>query len=306
MSEQTTLKDTHNVISSQESGAGQGHCSSPAGRQLDLFGREAAHANPFRWPGLEKAMKIKDTSGRSSPDLYVSANLQRSLESRLRQSLDVNGSPEYDLIWKKWDMKSGPPICALRASARRTLGRDCGLWHKGWRTASASDGVGGVKDWIKCHETDDTPKLKLRVQALTAGWPTASSRDHKDTPGMSETGTNPDGSERKRLDQLPRVSQLTIPEQSGGPAGTENGEGCPGVHLKYQTETAGYPTPNHNSTGPGNQGRQGGENLQTKAEVFMMPDMTGWRLNPLFSLWLMGYPAEWAYCVVPEMRFTRR
>jgi hypothetical protein len=31
-----------------------------------------------------------------------------------------------------------------------------------------------------------------------------------------------------------------------------------------------------------------------------MPN-SGLKLNPLFSLWLMGYPAEWAYCVVPAM-----
>lgn len=36
-------------------------------------------------------------------------------------------------------------------------------------------------------------------------WPTASARDWKDTDGMAETGTNPDGSKRNRLDQLPRA-----------------------------------------------------------------------------------------------------
>ena len=40
------------------------------------------------------------------------------------------------------------------------------------------------------------------------GWPTCSARDWKDTPGMSETGVNPDGTERTRLDQLPRVANL--------------------------------------------------------------------------------------------------
>ena len=35
-------------------------------------------------------------------------------------------------------------------------------------------------------------------------WATPSSRDWKDTPGMSDTGTNPDGTERDRADQLPR------------------------------------------------------------------------------------------------------
>jgi hypothetical protein len=35
-------------------------------------------------------------------------------------------------------------------------------------------------------------------------YPTASARDWKDSPGMSKTGTNPDGSTRERTDQLAR------------------------------------------------------------------------------------------------------
>jgi hypothetical protein len=33
--------------------------------------------------------------------------------------MDVNGSPEYALTWKHWDMPAGPPICALRGLKRR-------------------------------------------------------------------------------------------------------------------------------------------------------------------------------------------
>ena len=64
------------------------------------------------------------------------------------------------------------------------------------------------------------------ADTLTAvvAWSTPTSRDWKDTPGMSETGTNPDGSERIRLDQLPRQAALATasgPTPSGSPAGTE-------------------------------------------------------------------------------------
>lgn len=37
-------------------------------------------------------------------------------------------------------------------------------------------------------------------------WPTASARDWKDTDGMATEATNPDGSHRDRLDQLPRAA----------------------------------------------------------------------------------------------------
>jgi DNA (cytosine-5)-methyltransferase 1 len=69
--------------------------------------------------------------------------------------------------------------------------------------------------------------LKHQAESITAGWPTASSRDWKDTPGMATEGTNPDGSKRTRMDQLPRVAQQVsglIPSPSRAPM--ESGEGC--------------------------------------------------------------------------------
>jgi hypothetical protein len=50
--------------------------------------------------------------------------------------------------------------------------------------------------------------LNLDDSAQLAGHPTCSARDWKDTPGMAQTGTNPDGTERSRLDMLPRVAAL--------------------------------------------------------------------------------------------------
>jgi hypothetical protein len=51
---------------------------------------------------------------------------------------------------------------------------------------------------------------------------TPSSRDWKDTAGMSESGVDPDGSIRSRLDQLPRQAQLAASGQTatGGTAET--------------------------------------------------------------------------------------
>jgi len=50
------------------------------------------------------------------------------LESRLRATLAVNGSLESELIWKHWDMQSGPQICALRVSTHRTAAKDFTGW----------------------------------------------------------------------------------------------------------------------------------------------------------------------------------
>ena len=122
-----------------------------------------------------------DTSGPILELSLGSATLQSSLENRLRANLDANGSPEYALIWKHWDMQWGPQICALRASAPRTSGKD----FTGWPTPNAiSEQRGGL-------QTDPAAALRRREQghqlnlddaATLAGWatPTTTTRDHKD------------------------------------------------------------------------------------------------------------------------------
>jgi len=85
----------------------------------------------------------------------------------LRARLDGRGSPLYVLTWKRWDIGSGPPICALRASARPTSGSG----SIGWPTALARDarspgarapGVG------QC----------LGIAARLAGWCSPTAQDH--------------------------------------------------------------------------------------------------------------------------------
>src|SRR5690606_2873325 len=87
------------------------------------------------------------------------------------------GSPEYALTWKHWDMPSGPPICALRASGRRTSDSDC----SGWPTPVAKDDGKspeahlamkrrmGERDGSGANRTQIT---SLQVMAKAAGWPT--------------------------------------------------------------------------------------------------------------------------------------
>ena len=92
-----------------------------------------------------------------------SAGLQRSLASRLRAALDVNGSLEYELTWSDWAMPSGPPICALRASGRRTSGSGSTSWH----TPTAKDGDSRTHT----YDRGDPSKVRLSNEGV-AGWPT--------------------------------------------------------------------------------------------------------------------------------------
>lgn len=78
-----------------------------------------------------------------------------------------------------------------------------------------------LKDYDECHFFAGIGGWPLALR--WAGWGTPSTRDWKDTPGMSMTGTNPDGSTRARLDQLPRQAALASgPPLTSSHAATEN------------------------------------------------------------------------------------
>jgi hypothetical protein len=158
------------------------------------------------------------------------------------------------MTWTSWAMSSGPPICALRASARRISDSGFTGWptpmagtpaQKGydeagntdssrrtvsvWRTPGATDGEGGVME----IRPGKVGHYKLRDQAPLAGWP---------TPNTMEGGQTSRG--RKRKGEL-LVGGLV----RGIAAGPSNAP----------TEKPGV-------------------------------------LNPAFSRWLMGFPAEWDDC----------
>lgn len=146
---QTTFGDIPNAISSP--GLADGLLQSD-GQDLKMHGesgRDHARANRLALQDQCKAHKTSGTCGQSFAGLSASARLQLCLESKLRDRLGENGSLEFDLIWKRWDMPSGPPICALQASARRTGDNGCiGLLTEqshsclaAWATPNTMDGL---------------------------------------------------------------------------------------------------------------------------------------------------------------------
>jgi hypothetical protein len=79
------------------------------------------------------------------------------------------------------------------------------------RDTSALDSEQSCLSW-KQSVTEQRGEYSQRVKLAhhtngneSSYWPTANSRDWKDSAGMSQTGTNPDGSQRNRTDQLARV-----------------------------------------------------------------------------------------------------
>jgi hypothetical protein len=71
-----------------------------------------------------------------------------------------------------------------------------------WRTPRANDYKGGL--YPDSDSNRPASDHFLPDQVNFAMWATPSARDWKDTPGMAQTGIDPDGSTRSRLDQLPR------------------------------------------------------------------------------------------------------
>ena len=126
--------------------------SSQDGRQNDPFGLAPAPASPSARPALTEGQQTPATSGLTSPGSSGSAALQSFLESRLRALLDVTGSLECVLTWKEWAMTSGPPICVLRASARRTsASASIGLELYPTPQAHDAKGVGGQTLPMQAH-----------------------------------------------------------------------------------------------------------------------------------------------------------
>jgi hypothetical protein len=145
-----------------------------AGRMNGQSGPDHVPVSRFRSLDSEKPISTNDTSGPLFTVSSKSAALQSSLESSLRARMDVNGSPEYALIWKQWDMPAGLPICALRASAHRTSASA----FIGWPALIVNDAGGRPQDPAKRKAGGHQVTLQDQAQTLK-GWATPRARDHK-------------------------------------------------------------------------------------------------------------------------------
>lgn len=168
--------------------------------------------------GRDSRKKTSATCGPRSATSSRSERLQLRLGNRLRAKLDVNGSPEYALTWKLWDMESGPRICALRASGRRTSDNA----FTGWPTTRATDGSKGVRTCEGAYREANrrTSGHDLCTVAMLSGWPTP------DAQAMNLTGS--------LETHLARVDALR--EKNGN-----NGAGPP---LGIVARLTGWRTPN--------------------------------------------------------------
>lgn len=344
---QPTLLDIPSATSSPVLVDGHTHCSLPDGQPTNLCGQDRAHASLSVLLGKGKARKTNATCGQSSPASSASVALQSSLENRLRQLLDINGSMEYLQAWRLKVTPAGRRYLAHTASARRTSDSGC----IGWPTPQVCNGPKMGTNRGKDHGGARRRITPQNVEGIIAGWTTASASDGE------RAGTITDNMTGSSLPQMARAAGWRSPDamECGGAQDAEKRlEGGHALRLQDQATLAGWATPRSGKTTDENSETWKARNQA--GDVATMPltlqsNMAGWptpsanedaagtekgdmqvmlshvslkcgteangttaatekqdayRLNPLFSLWLMGFPAEWACSGARAMQSYRK
>lgn len=275
-------------ISSPASEAGSMRSDSLDGQQSEMFGQAVAHANRSRSRASAKAKQTSGIFGQIGLSSSPHDDLQRSLASRLVAMLDVDGSPEYELTWKSWAMKSGPPICALRASERPTSGNGSTGWPtplSGPTTEASHGQISG--QWRRQMET---------IIGSLSGYPTPRATDGENG-GPNQTGG-----------ALPAIAHTVgwatpmATDPLVGPSPDKR------RMLSHQAHTVGWATPSaqemrtmdaeqllkRRAEAAAKHGNNGfGLTLGNQATLYgQQPGKQG-VLNADLSRWLMGFPIEW-------------
>ena len=232
MSHLTTYADLPSATFSPGSAYGLIPSVSPDGPTINQSGQAPARASLSARQAKAMGLLTSGTYGQLSSTSSASADLSMSLANRLQQVTQTHGSTLYKQTWKEWTTPLG--LCRLRqrASVPRTSESGPtgwptpvantnpqpetkrGLQHvagaarlTGWQTPVANDANGSTHCYSG-KNPDGTPKicLKLPGTVLLAGWVTPTSRDWKDSAGMTAQRDGKD-----RVDQLPRQAYTAGP-----------------------------------------------------------------------------------------------
>lgn len=328
-SEARTSANTADAISSQESQDGNLRSTSQAGRQKSLFGLDPAHASPSPQRESGKRMKTKDISGQPGFDLSKFADHQLFLANKCRELLGSGGSTEYSMIWKRKATPAGRLYYQLAVSGHPISDKGFGGWHtpaanednKSVAAHLAMKKRMGIRDGSHANRTAIT---SLQVMAKTAGWPSPMAGTPK-AEQYNEAG-NTDSS-RKTIALMAGWQTPKTPSGGGKEERTTSGGGL--RKLEDQVLKAGWATPSasedcHSGSTEHLRKRfmhSRGKRLEQETTYYLNSGLIrngstaktqnteGYLLNPRFSLYLQGYPEEWAFCAeraIASFRKSRR
>lgn len=297
---------TPNAISLQELPDGAEPCNLPAGTQLDLFGQPVYPVSHSLEQEATGEHLMTEISGKISTGSSGSVDLQLSLESKLRTLLDLDGSIEFSMTWKKRRTPVGRRYCQLAVLMLPTSEIDCG----GWPTPQAFDATNhGKPRAMRLKKDGSRDPMKpgswrgdLKDMAGLAAYPTPRASD-------AQNVNNSEATIAKRI----REGRATIAELAIWltPCATD-GEGgakkfMPGKTSKLKLrDYATWATPTsqdskHLASNTENKRNanalHGMATMTTPSGLTSQTEKRG-ALNPDLSRWLMGYPEGWD-CLEP-------
>lgn len=277
MLSRTISPDILNAISSPESEDGVTLSDLRDGPILATYGLSVVPANLSARRAKAAGLLMSGIYGPSPIGLLHNGDLSQSLANRLQVRMGSTGSTLFRLIWKTRLTPAGRSIYVLRASGRRTSGKDCTSvptpcvavpTPRGPHGAGPSDGV--------------TRGFTPEGTAQLATVPTPNARDHH------AQGPRENSESHVQVNLCDVVKKLATPN-------------CPRAHDNDNSAGRWYQSKNQDSLDSipllvdGGVIAIGGTG---KTKIIG-------QLNPDYSRWLMGFPAAWGSCADMAMLLSR-